>query len=57
MQQVQYYLQLAQQHHASLQNSGTAAATNGTAQGALQIVQPQQVQAVQVGPVEAVSEI
>lgn len=45
--QIHYYFQLAQQHHASLQqnsNSPTAAATAAQ----VQIVQPQQVQAVQL---------
>lgn len=56
--QVHYYLQLAQQHHASLQqNSASPPATtaNGATQAStIQIVQPQQVQTVQVNPVEVV---
>lgn len=60
--QVHYYLQLAQQHHASLQQNSTSptttAATNGTAQtSTIQIVQPQQVQTVQVNPVEVVRNV
>ncbi|RZB66623.1 nuclear transcription factor Y subunit gamma, partial [Asbolus verrucosus] len=52
-----YYFQLAQQHHANLQqNTATAAATSPTsvsqAQGAIQIVQPQQVQTVQVNTID-----
>ncbi|KAL3288053.1 hypothetical protein HHI36_002504 [Cryptolaemus montrouzieri] len=56
--QVQYYLQLAQQHHANLQqNSSTTAGTTtaGTAvtqPSAIQIVQPQQVQTVQVSALD-----
>lgn len=55
--QVQYYFQLAQQHHANLQNSSSPnTATTTTAsvaqpQGTIQIVQPQ-VQTVQVSAVE-----
>lgn len=54
-----YYFQLAQQHHANLQqNTSTAAATSPTSvtqtQGAIQIVQPQQVQAVQVNTIDQV---
>lgn len=51
-----YYFQLAQQHHANLQqNAGTATSTspNQTA-GSIQIVQPQ-VQTVQVTNIEQVS--
>ncbi|KAJ3665700.1 hypothetical protein Zmor_001186 [Zophobas morio] len=52
-----YYFQLAQQHHANLQqNTATAAATSPTTvaqtQGAIQIVQPQQVQTVQVNTID-----
>jgi nuclear transcription factor Y gamma len=52
-----YYFQLAQQHHANLQqNTATTAATSPTnvtqAQGAIQIVQPQQVQTVQVNTID-----
>jgi nuclear transcription factor Y gamma len=54
-----YYFQLAQQHHANLQqNTATTAATSPTnvtqAQGAIQIVQPQQVQTVQVNTIDQV---
>jgi nuclear transcription factor Y gamma len=52
-----YYFQLAQQHHANLQqNTPTTAAASPTsvtqAQGAIQIVQPQQVQTVQVNTID-----
>ncbi|EFA06660.1 nuclear transcription factor Y subunit gamma [Tribolium castaneum] len=55
-----YYFQLAQQHHANLQqNTGAGTATAATApttvtqaQGAIQIVQPQQVQTVQVNALD-----
>ncbi|KAK9892002.1 hypothetical protein WA026_018186 [Henosepilachna vigintioctopunctata] len=56
--QVQYYLQLAQQHHANLQqnNTGTTSTTNTatavTQPSAIQIVQPQQVQTVQVNALD-----
>ncbi|XP_044745625.1 nuclear transcription factor Y subunit gamma [Coccinella septempunctata] len=57
--QVQYYLQLAQQHNANLQNlsNNSTAATTATAAtvtqpNTIQIVQPQQVQTVQVGTVD-----
>ncbi|CAH0551294.1 unnamed protein product [Brassicogethes aeneus] len=54
---VHYYFQLAQQHHANLQQNNTSpttAATTATSvpQGAIQIVQPQQVQTVQVNAIE-----
>jgi nuclear transcription factor Y gamma len=54
-----YYFQLAQQHHANLQqNTPTTAAASPTsvtqAQGAIQIVQPQQVQTVQVKTIDQV---
>lgn len=60
--QVQYYLQLAQQHNANLQqnlsnNSNaatTATAATVTQPNTIQIVQPQQVQTVQVGSVDQV---
>ncbi|CAH0551295.1 unnamed protein product [Brassicogethes aeneus] len=55
--EVHYYFQLAQQHHANLQQNNTSpttAATTATSvpQGAIQIVQPQQVQTVQVNAIE-----
>ncbi|XP_022913005.1 nuclear transcription factor Y subunit gamma isoform X2 [Onthophagus taurus] len=54
--QVHYYFQLAQQHHASLQNSPSQTtappATTAPTQGTIQIVQPQQVQTVQVNAIE-----
>lgn len=52
--QIHYYLQLAQQHHANLQgNTNNTATTATVAQpSAIQIVQPQQVQTVQVNAVE-----
>lgn len=59
--QVHYYLQLAQQHHASLQQNSTSPtattnATSATAQpNTIQIVQPQQVQTVQVNPADVVN--
>lgn len=47
--QVHYYFQLAQQHHASLQQTNTSpTATAAQTQAAIQIVQPQQVQTVQL---------
>lgn len=49
--QVHYYFQLAQQHHASLQNNSSPTATATTTQtptSTIQIVQPQQVQTVQL---------
>lgn len=54
-----YYFQLAQQHHANLQqNTATAATASPTSvaqtQGAIQIVQPQQVQTVQVNAIDQV---
>ncbi|ERL88958.1 hypothetical protein D910_06336 [Dendroctonus ponderosae] len=58
--QVHYYFQLAQQHHANLQNSSasstgtTTTATVTQPQGTIQIVQPQ-VQTVQVSAVENTS--
>lgn len=60
LQQVHYYFQLAQQHHANLQqnnSSGTTSTTNTVAQpqGTIQIVQPQQVQTVQVNTLDQVS--
>lgn len=56
---VQYYFQLAQQHHANLQQNSTSpttspATTTTVPQGAIQIVQPQQVQTVQVNALEQV---
>ncbi|KAJ8973520.1 hypothetical protein NQ317_014245 [Molorchus minor] len=55
--QVHYYFQLAQQHHANLQQTNASPTTTTTTnvtqpQGAIQIVQPQQVQTVQVNTVE-----
>ncbi|KAJ8934515.1 hypothetical protein NQ314_013298 [Rhamnusium bicolor] len=55
--QVHYYFQLAQQHHANLQQNNTSPTTTTTTsvaqpQGAIQIVQPQQVQTVQVNTIE-----
>ncbi|XP_018573905.1 nuclear transcription factor Y subunit gamma [Anoplophora glabripennis] len=53
--QVHYYFQLAQQHHANLQNNTSPTTTSTTVaqpQGAIQIVQPQQVQTVQVNTIE-----
>ncbi|KAJ8962513.1 hypothetical protein NQ318_000903 [Aromia moschata] len=54
---VHYYFQLAQQHHANLQQSNTSPTTTTTTsvaqpQGTIQIVQPQQVQTVQVNTIE-----
>lgn len=48
-----YYFQLAQQHHANLQQNATAT-TAAAPQGAIQIVQPQQVQTVQVNTIDQV---
>ncbi|CAG9813665.1 unnamed protein product [Phaedon cochleariae] len=55
--QVHYYFQLAQQHHANLQQNNASGASGTAAnvtspQGTIQIVQPQQVQAVQVNTIE-----
>ncbi|XP_017777345.1 PREDICTED: nuclear transcription factor Y subunit gamma [Nicrophorus vespilloides] len=47
--QVQYYFQLAQQHHANLQQNTTATAT-ATPQGTIQVVQQQQQQQQQQQP-------
>lgn len=58
---VHYYFQLAQQHHANLQQNNTSGTTTSTTntvaqpQGTIQIVQPQQVQTVQVNTLEQVS--
>lgn len=53
-----YYFQLAQQHHANLQqNNSTSATSTSTVaqpQGTIQIVQPQQVQTVQVNSLDQV---
>ncbi|CAH1110756.1 unnamed protein product [Psylliodes chrysocephalus] len=52
--QVHYYFQLAQQHHANLQqnnSSPTSSSTGNQNQGTIQIVQPQ-VQTVQVNTIE-----
>lgn len=55
---VHYYFQLAQQHHANLQQNNTSGTTTtGTIaqpQPAIQIVQPQQVQTVQVNALDQV---
>lgn len=52
---VHYYFQLAQQHHANLQQNNTSNATSTSTvaqpQGTIQIVQPQ-VQTVQVNSIE-----
>lgn len=58
--QVHYYLQLAQQHHASLQQNNTSPTTTTNAgatpqPNTIQIVQPQQVQTVQVNAADVVS--
>ncbi|CAG9838248.1 unnamed protein product [Diabrotica balteata] len=53
--QVHYYFQLAQQHHANLQQNNTSPTTTPSttqSQGTIQIVQPQQVQTVQVNTIE-----
>lgn len=55
--QVHYYLQLAQQHHASLQQSAAPTAATVATSAAAQpqnsiIVQPSQVQALQVNPID-----
>ncbi|KAJ8925348.1 hypothetical protein NQ315_009178 [Exocentrus adspersus] len=54
--QVHYYFQLAQQHHANLQQNNASPTTTATTvaqpQGTIQIVQPQQVQTVQVNAIE-----
>ncbi|CAG9859969.1 unnamed protein product [Phyllotreta striolata] len=54
--QVHYYFQLAQQHHANLQQNNTSPTSTPSGsqpqQGTIQIVQPQQVQTVQVNAIE-----
>ncbi|KAG5882594.1 hypothetical protein JTB14_014782 [Gonioctena quinquepunctata] len=55
--QVHYYFQLAQQHHANLQQNNSSSSSGNTTtvsqpQGTIQIVQPQQVQTVQVNTIE-----
>ncbi|XP_023016933.1 nuclear factor Y-box C [Leptinotarsa decemlineata] len=55
--QVHYYFQLAQQHHANLQQNNTSTTSGSTTtvtqpQGTIQIVQPQQLQTVQVSAIE-----
>nr|CAH7718615.1 unnamed protein product [Callosobruchus chinensis] len=50
--QVHYYFQLAQQHHTNLQQNSTSTSTTVQPTPAIQIVQPQQVQTVQVNTIE-----
>ncbi|VEN51925.1 unnamed protein product [Callosobruchus maculatus] len=50
--QVHYYFQLAQQHHTNLQQNSTSSSTTAQPAQAIQIVQPQQVQTVQVNAIE-----
>nr|CAI5828691.1 unnamed protein product [Callosobruchus analis] len=50
--QVHYYFQLAQQHHTNLQQNSTSSGTTAQPTPAIQIVQPQQVQTVQVNTIE-----
>lgn len=53
--QVHYYFQLAQQHHANLQQNNSPPTTSNSGnqtQGTIQLVQPQQVQTVQVNTIE-----